>query len=348
MNGDVAAFDPLMVPAGDGRLDEAVSILAWSRDGSAVAAGSLGGEIVFARADAGVVGRLDAGAPAVSAAGSGPGAIAVGCDDGGLWLWSVDAAPVRHQIGPAVEDLAWSHRGLAVAARDSVVVFRDGHAVGHPLPVPFGGAIAVAWRDEASRPDLVAGGLGGVRELWLSGQRGEMWPLAAVLSLAVEPGSGDVAAGTLGGDIELMGPGPGGGSRHGVGRDGVECVSWSADGSQLCAVADGKLRVWRRRSPAEGLGAFHDLVGHHDWVVGAAFSPVGPLLASVGLDGCVALWDPAGTTDPLERLHLAGELSVVAWRPDGEALAVGGPSGGYWVLDASRASAVARSRCEPR
>jgi WD40 repeat protein len=90
--------------------------------------------------------------------------------------------------------------------------------------------------------------------------------------------------------------------------------------------------VWRRQGEGGGLGAPVDLVGHRDWAVDASFAPQGPLLASVGLDGTVALWDPAGTTDPLERVSVAGELGVLAWRPDGAAVAVGGPSGGYWVL----------------
>jgi hypothetical protein len=61
----------------------------------------------------------------------------------------------------------------------------------------------------------------------------------------------------------------------------------------------------------------------------------GGLLASVGEDGRVVLWDPAETADPLERAALGAGLAKLSWRPDGRALAVGGTDGGISVLDCS-------------
>ena len=338
---DGIRFDPRMVVRSEGRLAEAVSALAWSCDGAALAACSLDGEVAVVGDAAAGGHRLDAGASVGVCAWSAGGTLAVGGDDGALWLWGPPEEPARLEVGLGVEDLAWRDDELAVAAGDTVVVLDEGGASRADHPMPSGGALALAWRAGPVAGRLVVGGLGGARELSRPPRLGRAWPLATVLSLAVEPVSGLVAAGTLGGDVEIIDGGPAGPVRLGVGRDAVECVSWGCDGLALAALADGRLRVWRRPSPQDGFGAPLDLHGHDDWVVWAGYSPAGPLLASVGLDGRVAVWDPGATADPIERAPLAGELAVLAWRPDGRMLGVGGPSGGYWLVDVSELAALA-------
>jgi len=339
--GDGVSFDPRIAVRAEGRLGEAVSALAWSCDGAAFAACSLDGEVVVVGDAPGGDHRLEAGGSVAACAWSVGGTLAVGCDDGALWLWRPPGEPARLDVGLGVEDLAWRGDELAVAAGDTVVMLEEGGAARSDHPMPSGGALAVAWRVGPGAGHLVVGGLGGARELSRRPPGGRTWPLAAVLSLAVEPASGSVAAGTLGGDLEVIDGGPAGPVRLRVGRDAVECVSWGCDGLALAAVADGRLRVWRRPSPQDGFGAPIDLYGHADWVVWACYSPAGPLLASVGLDGRVAVWDPGATADPIERAPLAGELAVLAWRPDGRMLGVGGPSGGYWLIDVSELAALA-------
>lgn len=140
---------------------------------------------------------------------------------------------------------------------------------------------------------------------------------------------GVVAAGTLGGDVEIGRWG----STLRVGRDAISALSWSTSGSLLAAVADGRLAVWSLHT-AEG--GPRRLAGHDDWVTDAAFSPAGPLLASVGADGRLVLWDPAQTSDPLERFELGSPLAALSWCPDGRVLAVGGRDGVVTVLDCSQ------------
>lgn len=178
---------------------------------------------------------------------------------------------------------------------------------------------------------LLAGDLGGLREVPLHEPGGEVWPRAAVVALAVDPTSGVVAAGTLGGDVEI--------GRRGttlrVGRDAISAVSWSATSSMLAAVADGRLAFWMLRSDDGAMIGPRWLAGHDDWVTGAEFSPVGPLLASVGADGRLVLWDPAQTGDPLACIELGGPLAGVSWSPDGRSVAAGGRSGVVTVVDCS-------------
>lgn len=166
----------------------------------------------------------------------------------------------------------------------------------------------------------------------MHGGGGEAWPRAAVVALAVDPTTGVVAAGTLGGDVEIGRRGP----TLRAGRDAISALTWSATGSRLAAVADGRLAVWTLHAIDGTVTGPRRLVGHDDWVTAAAFSPVGPMLASAGADGRLALWDPAQTADPLERVELGGPLGALAWRPDGRALVTGGRDGLVTVVDCSQ------------
>jgi len=335
MTADALAFDPRLVVHGSGELHEAVSVLAWSGDGLAVAAGSLGGDVALAGKDGSVLARLDAGAPVVDACWSARGAVlAVACEDGAVWLWRRGSEPVRHPVGQTADQLAWGARGLAVATGSAVVLLDPSGRRRTELPTPPGAAVVVTW--SSGDAVLLAGGLGGLREVLVSEPGGETWPRAAVVTLAVDPTSGVVAAGTLGGDVELVDRGRGAGAALHLARDPVERLAWSSLRSLLAVVADGALRVCALRPDGGGMTGPRHLAGHDDRVTDAAFAPAGPLLASVGLDGRLVLWDPSATADPLERCDVDGEPAVVSWRPDGRALAVGARNGAFTVLDCSR------------
>lgn len=334
-----ALCEPKLVVAATVALGESVSALAWSPSGLVVAGGTLGGEAVMWAPGAAPV-LHECGSPVLDMAWSPSGELAVACEDGTLWWWPAGGTPVAHHVGATAGSLSWGEGGLAVAAEDSVVVMAAGGHARTDIEVPPGSAMAVTWTSPGEGAVLLVGGVGGLREVlvreaqvWealLEEPGGESWPMAAVTVLAVDPHSGIAAAGTLGGGVEI--------GRRGTalqaGRDAVSSLAWSPKGSLLAAVADGGLAVWALLGTDDAVRPLGRLAGHDDWVNDTAFS-AGGLLASVGDDGRVVLWDPAETADPLERIALGAGLAKLSWRPDGRALAVGGTDGAISVLDCS-------------
>ncbi len=332
IEGVESLFEPRVAIIGTDELDEAVSVVTWAPDGARLAAGTLGGEVVLCGVDGRIIARLDTAAPVLDLSWS-PGGevVAAACEDGSVWLWPAGGEPRRHAVGAAAEQLTWGPSGLAVAAGDAVVVLDEPGGDRVDLAVPFGGALVVTWTGAGLGATLLAGGLGGLREVMVAGASGEAWARAAIVALAVDPTSGVAAAGTLGGDVEIGRGGP----TLAAGRDAISALAWSATGSHLAAVADGRLAVWTLHAADGTVTGPRRLVGHDDWVTGAAYAPIGPLLASVGADGRLVLWDPDQTADPIERIELGGPLGAVAWRPDTSALAAGSRDGLLTVLDCS-------------
>ena len=113
--------------------------------------------------------------------------------------------------------------------------------------------------------------------------------------------------------------------------DEVYCAEFSPDGQRVAYAGgyyrgiatsrDASVRVW---DPASG--EVRRLDGHTQSVSRIAWSPRGDLLASVGWDGRVKLWDPAAT-NALATLSTGdgrGVLMGVAFSPDGRRLVVAG------------------------
>jgi WD40 repeat protein len=313
-------------------LGERVSCLAWSPDGSMLAAGSLGGDVrVYAAGGE----RIDA--PVANHFGvlclgwSGDGArLAVGGQDGTATVWEAEHRRITHLAHRDwVNAVAWSPEAvgsaLAVAAGMDVALYRPDGVLVADFPFQPGTVDALAWAGRPSR--LAAGSRGGVR--WLAFADGPgvdtTSPVRAAVALAPHPGGRVLAAGDLSGSVHLWDL-DGGEHIELRGYPGaVELVAWDGIGAGLAAVAGDDITVWLVARSHEELAVSSQplvLQGHDAHVADIAFHPGGTMLASAGADGVLASWDPATTTQPLRRLAVGRELSRCAWRPGGDAVAV--------------------------
>ncbi|KAL6776538.1 UTP1 [Auxenochlorella protothecoides x Auxenochlorella symbiontica] len=115
--------------------------------------------------------------------------------------------------------------------------------------------------------------------------------------------------------------------------DPAQFVSLALDpaGEVACAgTRDGfQVYVWSLKT-----GRLLDvLAGHEGPVVGLAFAPGAPLLASASWDGSVRTWDVFAGRGGVERLQHSHDVLALAWRPDARQLAAATLDGGVTLWD---------------
>jgi WD40 repeat protein len=106
-----------------------------------------------------------------------------------------------------------------------------------------------------------------------------------------------------------------------VGREYVQSLAWSADGSRLASVVGGRVRVWDAKT---GGAVTPPPTGHAGYVTALAFAADGRLVTGA-TDATARVWDP-WTAQPGPPLELAKSVAAVAVSPDGTLVA--GSSGG--------------------
>ncbi len=340
---DAALLEPRLTVSAAYELGEAVRSLAWSPDGEHLAAASLGGEVAVVRprtADrfVGPLAVLEAAVTGLAWCGS-TGALGAVTEDGRAFIMEPSGSCTTTKVAKAASDLTWTRGGqMTVAGIDRAVLLDTSGRLVASLPAVPGGACVVEWLGCSIRGSLFLGGAGGIESYRMSGVDPDpvpvaRWPRAAVVALAVEQSSSTIAAGTLGGDLELVRPGHDMSAASRLGRGAVSSISWRHGGGVIAVVTDGQVKVATTQVHGQALAGVREMSGNPGWITEAGFAPHDGRLASVDQGGGFVVWEPMTTPDPLERSDLGEGLGVLAWHPDGRSIAVGGDGGLVCVVD---------------
>jgi dipeptidyl aminopeptidase/acylaminoacyl peptidase len=286
--------------------DEAVTRIAWSRDGSMLAVPSRDRTISILDGASGEERtQLRGSAEAVLSVSWSPDGsrLASGAYDNRVLVWDVRAGAVLHALeGHAreVNSVAWSPSGdvLASSAEDGKVILwnaRDdfrGHSV-----IANAGALHCAWS-----------------------------PDGRTLAVASEDGCVRVWDARTG---NLM-------RTFGAGTEPVVMVAWHPDGVRVASASkDRTVRVWSVASNA----IVRTLSGHTGQVIAVAVSADGALLASKARDDTVLLWRtdtwrPVAFID--EAVAASGWCVALGFHPTAPVLVSSGDNGRMlraWDLD---------------
>lgn len=313
----------------------------WSADGRWLAAATTTGEVTVFDGATGVVRWTRAVHPegmcALAFAAGDPGVLATGGMDGTARL--LDAADGRERAALPngrqwVEHVAWSPDGrwLATAAGKAMRLWT---AAGEPwleTPAQESTITGVAWRGDGSEVATVC--YGGAR-LWSLAERGSSRQLewkGSLVSVAWSPDGEVLACGSQDCSVHFWRVSTDIDSQMTGYPMKVKSLAWDGASALLATSGDVDTTVWKFGGKGPEGSTPVTLKGHEGAVTALAFQRKGGLLASGGLDGVVALWEPKKGPTPRgagfgEAGTEIGEVSGLAWRADGKALASADGSG---------------------
>jgi WD40 repeat protein len=311
-----------------------VTALAWSPDGSTLAAASASGPILLLEEEAGrVVHELP---------GHGMGTLALDWSRDGRWLasggqdgkarvWDTSTgseAQVLEGGNGWVEHVTWSPRTnhLATAAGRFLKLWKDDGELIQSHDDHASTVTGLAWLHDGRQ--LTTACYGGVK-LWRVGRRGaeqHFQRKGSFLSLSLSPSDKYLAAGCQDASLFVWNVK----TAKNVGMSGypgkIGLLDWNAS-SRYLATGSGKEAVLWDFSGAGPANREPLVLGRHvDRIADLRFNPKQDVLATAGEDGMLILWNlPEGGMQDL--CILKNQLSRLAWSPRGAALAVGSADG---------------------
>jgi len=329
-------------------LEDHVGALGYSPNGSLLAAGSLGGDTVIVASDHGdrqmTLTPHDMGVLCLDWSPDSK-LLAVGGQDGLVRIWALNPTdPEPVEMGHLdtrgwVEAVAWSPDGsqLAVASGRQVLVADPAAALTHCFDDHSSTVTDLAWSPDGSR--IGASCYGGVR-WWTIDQPDEgprimAWK-GALLSLEVSPDGRWVAGGCQDASVHLWRLWSGDDLQMAGYPSKVERVAWDPTSRYLAVANPGEITVWNfaGKGPAGTMPAAIEC--HTGRITDLAYAPTGHTLASVGADGCLALFDGVRKKRPSVTWQSDEPLSRIAWHPGSQHAAVAASNGTVQVLRIER------------
>jgi WD40 repeat protein len=326
------------------QIDDYVIDLAWSPDGTQLAAASQAGPLHIFDGPTGDNRRQlpghDDGANCLAFAPSAPGLLASGGQDGSVKFW--DAAAGQHlataELGSAwIEHLAWRPSGSstpllsAASGRDLVFLRADASLVHRFKPAPKT-LTALAWHPQGGA--LAAAYFGGVC-LWdaddFHPQR-EYAYANGIATLAWSPPDGRwLVSGNVDPSVHLWLPKEDQEFHMSGYETKVRQISFDLTGTRLATTGGQDVCVWDC-SGAGPEGREPTMLPHDAPLVAVAFQNRHGLLASGSRDGVLQIWSPERAQPLRATIKMPAPAAKLAWSPDDRFLAVGSEKGVVYVL----------------
>ena len=312
-----------------------VQAVAWSPDGTRIAA-AVGGGTVLVWSRPGNRARLDLRHPgeARRLAWSPDGRrLAVADDDDSAHVWDVesgrDLGRLKH--GGKVVAVAWGAGVIVTGGRDRIArlwdadSLREVHRLTHPNPV-LAVAVTADGRQVATSDESK------VVHLWNAESGLELKPLpnyGRVDVLAWSPDGQRLACGYTESSAIRIWELPSFNQRPDmplVHQKPVTALAWTRDGKYLASGSNDRIaRVWDAEDGRELARLPHD-----DNLTGVSWEPDGRLLATGGLDQGVRVWDTGAGEG--RRLTLDGTLQTMAASTTGRLVASASGTGGEYAV----------------
>jgi WD40 repeat protein len=324
-----------------GQLDDYVIDLAWSCDGSILAAASAAGPIaLYGAADGAGRGGLPGHGGGTNAIAWQPGAplLASGGQDGAVKLW--DAAAGQHvataPLGRSwVEHLAWRPGGAApllaaAAGRTFALINPDATARHAPRDAPKT-ITALAWHPQG-RCAAVAY-FGGVC-LWGAddGAPQKEFPYGnGIHALAWSPDGRWLVSGNQDPSVHLWMPESDGELQMSGYEGKVRHLSFDHGSRWLATSGSQDACLWDCSGPGPE-GREPVMLAHKAPVCGVAFQRSHGLLASASQDGTLMLWSPERGQPLRATVRMPAAAACLAWSPDDKLLAIGSEKAMVYVL----------------
>lgn len=328
-----------------GKLDDFVTSVAWSPDGSRLAAGSVSGQVAIYDAAEGRAIHLfekahEDGCDALAWRPDGKALATTGRD--GTWkLWDAVEGKVliEHEAGALwAEHLAWSgkpigDRGhlLALGAGNKVTLWNEqGAPVGEPLKlsrtvadvawIMNGSTLAIATSTEVVVHDPA------------NGEERVFKSRDPVLSMAFSPSGKWLMTGNQDCTMHVWNT-DNGAEMHMRGYAAkVRQMAWHRASRWLAAGGGDTVSVWdcSGKGPEGRMPIL--LEGHTDLISALHYQVEGDWLASGARDGSVMVWSPTQRQTQVSRARIPSGVTRTVWSPDGKLLAVTGENGEVQVL----------------
>lgn len=316
-------------------LGDHVAALAWSPDGSMLASASISGPIHIYEAGSGSLRHAlpghGFGTTAIGFAASGRH-FASGGQDGWIRLWDVGSGQELEKMSAGsawVERLAWCPKEdlLAAAAGKKLRLWNaQGEAVreypDHPSTIAD-----IQWKPGEA---ILASAAYEVVNLWA---KDEAQPIkqfhwkGSHLALAFSPDGKFIATGDQDATVHFWIMGSGEDLQMSGYPTKVRELSWNHTCRYLATGGGPTPCIWDCGGAGPAGTSPIQLEAHDALVTALTYQHQGPILATAGEDGLLALWNPAQGRGPLAKLKCDGGLTQAAWSRNDKTLAVGGDKG---------------------